>query len=74
MADAYNAKKHPDKDLTSGLQGHGVAALETWAPQIHLAKGALGYAEPASETYGDHLIDEAARLWERLGILLGEDG
>ena len=74
MADAYNAIKHPDKDLPSGLQSHGVAALGTLALQIHLAKDALGYAEPVSERYGDHFIDEAALLWERLGLYLGEDG
>jgi hypothetical protein len=74
IADTYNATKHPNRDLPSGLQSHGVAALGTLALQIYLAKGALGYAEPVSEQYGDHFVDQIALLWENLGLFVGQDG
>lgn len=74
VARTYNDIKHPNHDLPSEAQSYGVAALGVLALQVHLAKTALGYAEPVSERYGDHFVDEIALLWERLGLYLGKDG
>lgn len=74
VARTYNDIKHPNHDLPSEIQSYGVAALGVLALQVHLAKDALGYAEPVSERYGDHFVDEIALLWERLGLYLGKDG
>ena len=74
IADSYNAIKHPNRDLPSGFESHGVAALGTLVLRIYLAKKGLGYQEPVTERYGDHFVDQAGLLWEHLGIYVGPDG
>lgn len=74
ISQTYNAIKHPDKDLPSAYQGHGVATLGLLALQIYLAKDALGYPDAGSERYGDHFVNNTGLLWDSLGLYCSDAG